>query len=146
MPPSPAPSAPLLLTPTHLTVLPPLSTLLLDTTLTPASSLALSQTLHALHLPLPTLIRLLREEVFPACHHNLYDPAGEWVAFDGTWLVRRVKLRRWVLSWRVGRLWLRGREERVRRRWSEVGEGLVRELVGVWELGEEGRDGIMEGG
>lgn len=105
-----------------------LSELFLDTTLSEAQKNNLSREIHTLGLCLPELLDLLRNDVFPACYHNLYEVAGEWAGFDQIWLERRIN------SWRRCAVLRWANESKVEQAWKQIGEDLVEEVTRIWKL------------
>ena len=50
-------------------------------------------TLSASPYSIDELNTILIDEVYPACHWNLFGVAGEWAGFDEEWLERRITRR-----------------------------------------------------
>lgn len=71
-----------------------LSTLFLDTEMTPSTIDDMALSLHRLRIPVDQLDNMLRNDVFPILYPNLMTPAGVWDSFDEADLVNRVADRR----------------------------------------------------
>jgi len=82
-----------------------LSTLFLDTDLTPDRLEEVAAVLAASPYSLEELRRIFFEEVRPVLERNLSTPAGVWDAFDEAWLEREIVRHRKSLLLRLFRAW-----------------------------------------